>query len=103
MNIQNNPPISSYFNNEYQDLEIENLFNSESSLKYIGHEIMVPNKNDYRVIPSSYDRWTLFNTENKINLVSNVCLHRQSKLLSGSGNTKFIGCKVHCWTYKKYR
>jgi choline monooxygenase len=100
MNIQNNPPISSYFNNEYQDLEIENLFNSESSLKYIGHELMVPNQNDYRVIPSTYDRWTLFNSENKINLVSNVCLHRQSKLLSGSGNTKFIGCKVHCWTYK---
>ena len=37
MKILNNPPIPSYFKDDYQDLEIENLFNSESSLKYIGH------------------------------------------------------------------
>lgn len=94
-----NPIIPSYFEREYQDREIENLFNSPSSLKYIGHELMVPNQNDYRVIPSTNDRWTLFNSNGSNNLISNVCLHRQSKLLSGSGNKKVIGCKVHCWTY----
>jgi choline monooxygenase len=96
--MHNNPSINSYFIKGYQDSEVRNLFNSEGALKYIGHELMIPNKNDYRVIPSTHDRWTLINNETP-SLVSNVCLHRQSKLLSGSGNKKMIGCKVHCWTY----
>lgn len=99
MNIH--PTIPSYFNDEFQKLELQNLFNSSDALKYIGHELMVPNPNDYRVIPSTDDRWTLFNTNHERSLVSNVCLHRQSKLLSGSGNKKVIGCKVHCWTYSQ--
>ena len=32
-------------------------------------------------------------------LQSNVCLHRQSKLLEGSGNTRMTSCRVHSWTY----
>lgn len=94
-----NPEISSYFNNEYQDKEIEALFNAEDSVKYIGHKLMAPNHNDFRVISNTNDRWTLFNLNGSHNIVSNICLHRQSKLLSGSGNRKTIGCKVHCWTY----
>lgn len=94
------PPIASYFKKEYQEREVELLFKSESALKYIGHELMVPKENDYRVIPSTFDRWSLFNIEGEYQLTSNVCLHRQSKLLSGSGNKKIIGCKVHCWTYE---
>jgi len=30
---------------------------------------------------------------------SNVCLHRMSTLLHGSGNTKTIVCPYHAWTY----
>ena len=30
---------------------------------------------------------------------SNVCLHRMSTLLTGSGNTKSIVCPYHAWTY----
>jgi phenylpropionate dioxygenase-like ring-hydroxylating dioxygenase large terminal subunit len=30
---------------------------------------------------------------------SNVCLHRMSTLLSGSGNTQSIVCPYHAWTY----
>lgn len=94
-----NPSLISYFKKSYQEKELELLFNNESALKYIGHELMVPEPNNYRVIPSTSDRWTLYNTKGDLNLISNVCLHRQSKLLSGSGSTKVIGCKVHCWTY----
>jgi phenylpropionate dioxygenase-like ring-hydroxylating dioxygenase large terminal subunit len=98
--MSNQPSIPSYFSLESQRREIQNLFNSEDSIKYIGHELMVPNKNDYRVIPCTSDRWTLFNNDGDTNLISNVCLHRQSKLLNGSGNKKIIGCKVHCWSYE---
>ena len=93
------PPIHSYFSDAAHHLELNRLFKSDSALKYMGHELMVPNQNDYRVVSSTSDRWTLFNTNGEKRLVSNVCLHRQSKLLSGSGNKKLIGCKVHCWTY----
>jgi phenylpropionate dioxygenase-like ring-hydroxylating dioxygenase large terminal subunit len=97
----NNPNINSYFDNNIQKLEIEKLFNSESALKYIGHELMVPESNNYRVIPSTNDGWTLFNSNGDLKLISNICLHRQSKLLSGSGKTRAIGCRVHCWTYNQ--
>lgn len=98
MNI--NPSISSYFKDRFHKEEIKNLFQSESSLKYIGHQLMIPNLNDFRVIHNTNDRWAIFNVDNNPHLISNICLHRQSKLLSGSGNKKIIGCKVHCWTYE---
>jgi phenylpropionate dioxygenase-like ring-hydroxylating dioxygenase large terminal subunit len=31
--------------------------------------------------------------------MSNVCLHRMSTLLEGSGNTRSIVCPYHAWTY----
>ncbi len=31
--------------------------------------------------------------------MSNVCLHRMSTLLQGSGNTRAIVCPYHAWTY----
>lgn len=31
--------------------------------------------------------------------MSNVCLHRMSTLLQGSGNTRSIVCPYHAWTY----
>lgn len=90
------PSISSYLDPDYQRREIDHLFRD---IKYAGHRLMVPSDNDYRVILNSDDRWALFNRGGKYVLQSNVCLHRQSKLLDGSGNTKRTSCRVHCWTY----
>lgn len=36
---------------------------------------------------------------NKLHAQSNVCLHRMSTLLEGSGNVKSIVCPYHAWTY----
>jgi len=90
------PTISSYFDRDHQKREINSLF---SEIKYSGHKLTVPNLNDYHVLKTSNDRWSLFNRDNKYILQSNVCLHRQSKLLEGRGNTKLTSCRVHCWTY----
>lgn len=38
--------------------------------------------------------------EDAIRALSNVCLHRMSTLLSGSGNTRLIVCPYHAWTYE---
>ena len=34
-----------------------------------------------------------------IQAMSNVCLHRMSTLLTGTGNTRAIVCPYHAWTY----
>ena len=38
--------------------------------------------------------------DGRIQALSNVCLHRMSRLLEGRGNTKRIVCPYHAWTYK---
>lgn len=93
-----NPDIRNYFDQSIQEIEIEKLFRD---VVYSGHQLMVPKENDYYVIPQTNSRWALFNREGELTLQSNVCLHRQAKLLNGSGNTKMVSCKVHCWTYDK--
>ena len=37
--------------------------------------------------------------EGTLRAMSNVCLHRMSTLLEGSGNTRSIVCPYHAWTY----
>lgn len=37
--------------------------------------------------------------EGVLRALSNVCLHRMSTLLEGSGNTRSIVCPYHAWTY----
>ncbi|MGE0240603.1 MAG: aromatic ring-hydroxylating dioxygenase subunit alpha [Parvibaculaceae bacterium] len=37
--------------------------------------------------------------EKQLRAFSNVCLHRMSTLLEGSGNTRNIVCRYHAWTY----
>ena len=91
-----NPDVSSYFDRNIMEKEIECLF---KDIRYSGHQLMVPNENDYIVLPNSNDRWALFNRGGEYILQSNVCLHRQASLLEGRGNTKFVSCRVHCWTY----
>jgi len=41
----------------------------------------------------------LRDSENQLRALSNVCLHRMSTLLEGTGNTRSIVCRYHAWTY----
>ena len=96
--MTSNPKISSYFDEVSYQAE-RKLFTGEEP-SYVGHELMVPRVNDYRVIPQTFDRYALINhQEHNLALISNTCLHRQAKLLEGQGNTKEIVCKLHCWSY----
>ncbi len=40
------------------------------------------------------------NKDGLLQAQSNVCLHRMSTLLEGSGNTRAIVCPYHAWTYE---
>ena len=91
-------PVESYFEQAYMDAELREMFSR--GVRYVGHTLMAPNPDDYMVPPTMQDRYILFAQQGgRHQLISNVCLHRQARLLTGSGNTKRIVCKLHCWGY----
>ena len=60
---------------------------------------MVPNNGDYAALPWENEGRILVRNPNGIELMSNVCRHRQAKMLSGRGNANNIVCPLHRWTY----
>jgi len=95
--MTNYPKISSYFTENSFTVE-KNIIQKNGPL-YVGHKLMVPNIDDYHVVNHLQNRYALVNRGNEYVLVSNVCPHRQSILLKGSGNTKVIKCGLHCWSF----
>ncbi|APD86758.1 ring-hydroxylating oxygenase subunit alpha [Alteromonas sp. Mex14] len=97
MKIITHPSIKSYFDADESHKEVQQAFSR--GVAYAGHSLMVPEKFSYQVLPHLNDRYALFNQGESYELISNVCLHRQAKLLEGSGRTRNIVCKLHCWGY----
>ena len=91
-------PVSSYFDEE--------LFRSEQALifqhspRYLGHELAVPEVGDYLALPQEGEGRALIRTRDGVELVSNVCRHRQAVMLQGQGHTReHVVCPLHRWTY----
>ena len=66
---------------------------------YVGHELMVPEAGDYYVLPARNNAQTLVRNPQGVELLSNICRHRQALMLSGKGNAQNIVCPIHRWTY----
>jgi choline monooxygenase len=92
-------PVSWYFDRRMYQRELEAFFRRGHG--YVGHELMVPNANDFRALEMTDGAWSLINNGNNIDLVSNVCRHRQAVMLKGAGNLPSgnIVCPLHRWTY----
>jgi choline monooxygenase len=90
-------PIDWYLDPNILDLEKRFLFDRGPG--YVGHEIMLPNVGDYYVPEWMSNAKVLVHNKDGIELLSNVCRHRQSLLLKGRGNTRNIVCPIHRWTY----
>ncbi len=90
-------PVSAYFDDALHQRELEILFRNGPG--YIGHELIVPNTGDYFALPAEKEGRLLVRGEQGIELLSNVCRHRQSVMLNGRGNTGNIVCPLHRWTY----
>jgi len=90
-------PVSAYFDEALHTREIEVLFKQGPG--YVGHELMVPNPGDYFALPAEKEGRLLVRGEQGIELLSNVCRHRQAVMLNGRGNTHNIVCPLHRWTY----
>jgi choline monooxygenase len=90
-------PVHWYFDERIAALEQRLLF--ERGPGYVGHELMVPNLGDYHTLDWSGNSHALVRGESGVELLSNVCRHRQSTILQGRGNARVLVCPLHRWTY----
>jgi choline monooxygenase len=91
-------PVRSYFDPELFKREQATLF--ASGPRYVGHELAVPEVGDFHTLLQEGEGRALVRTRNGVELVSNVCRHRQAIMLRGRGHTgSNIVCPLHRWTY----
>ncbi|MDF1482748.1 aromatic ring-hydroxylating oxygenase subunit alpha [Extensimonas sp. H3M7-6] len=100
-------PVSSYFDEALFQRELERIF--QSGPRYVGHELCVPNAGDYYALPQENGgRALVRDAQGQVQLISNVCRHRQAVMLQGRGSLYTqqkgsaggnIVCPLHRWTY----
>ena len=91
-------PVASYFDAALFERERDTLF--RRGPRYVGHALAVPEVGDYHALVQEGDGRALVRTAHGVELVSNVCRHRQAVMLRGRGNTDAsIVCPLHRWTY----
>ena len=90
-------PVHAYFDEALFKREIETLFSGGPG--YVGHHLMVPEPGDYHALHMEREGRVLVRSQQGIELLSNVCRHRQAIMLRGRGNTANIVCPLHRWTY----
>ena len=97
-------PVSSYFDEALFKRELETLF--QRGPRYVGHQLAVPNAGDYYALPQEGEGRALLRTPRGVELISNVCRHRQAVMLKGRGSLGTnrasggnIVCPLHRWTY----
>jgi choline monooxygenase len=91
-------PAHSYFDDSLFRREQELIF--QSGPRYIGHELAVPEVGQHHTLPQEGDGRALVRTRDGVELISNVCRHRQAVILRGRGRSQGqIVCPLHRWTY----
>jgi choline monooxygenase len=97
-------PVSSYFDPALFRREMDVIF--EQGPRYVGHQLAVPEVGDYHALPQEGEGRALLRTPSGVELISNVCRHRQAvilkgrgSILSGSASGGNIVCPLHRWTY----
>ena len=98
-------PVSSYFDEALYRREMDIIF--QRGPRYVGHQLSVPNPGDYHALPQEGEGRALLRTPGgAVELISNVCRHRQAVILKGRGSLQpgpsasgNIVCPLHRWTY----
>jgi choline monooxygenase len=98
-------PVSAYFDEALYRRETEVLF--LQGPRYVGHRLSVPETGRYHALPQENQGRALVHTPQGIELISNVCRHRQAVMLKGRGELPNnhlatggnIVCPLHRWTY----
>ena len=94
--------VSSYFDDGLFRRELATLFADRP--RYLGHALAVPDIGDFYALPHEGEGRALVRTAKGVELISNVCRHRQALMLRGRGNVRASGgshivCPLHRWTY----
>ncbi len=90
-------PAHWYFDPQIHAIEQRLLFDNGPG--YVGHELMVPNAGDYHALSWNGNAQALVRNAQGVELLSNICRHRQAVILKGRGNAQNIICPLHRWTY----
>ena len=99
-------PVYSYFDAALYAREMEQIF--ATGPRYVGHALSVPEMGDYYALPQEQGGRALVRNGTGIELISNVCRHRQALMLKGRGSLLGQGaasaggnivCPLHRWTY----
>ncbi len=99
-------PVNSYLDEAIYRAEQERIFQAEA--RYVGHVRSVPEVGDYYTLPQESGGRALVRTPGGVELISNVCRHRQALILKDRGSlaTQHPGsaagnlvCPLHRWTY----
>ncbi|RYF00190.1 MAG: aromatic ring-hydroxylating dioxygenase subunit alpha [Comamonadaceae bacterium] len=100
-------PVSSYFDPALFQRELDTIF--QRGPRYVGHQLSVPHAGDYYALPQEGEgRALVRNAQGGVELISNVCRHRQAVMLKGRGTLQGQGkghaggnivCPLHRWTY----
>src|SRR4026209_1026633 len=85
-------PVSWYFDPAIFELEKKLLFDAGSN--YVGHELMAAKVGDYYTLAHADHSKMRVRNASGVELLSNVCRHRQSIMLQGRGNTENIVCPL---------
>jgi len=91
-------PPGVYTSSVFLALELEHIFSREWIC--VGRSNSLKNKGDYLTHEvAGKSIIVLRDREQNIRAFANVCRHRMSTLLEGSGNASSIVCPYHGWTY----
>lgn len=92
-------PPDVYASGEIHQIELENIFKKEWIC--IGHISELKEAGDYLTFDLvNHPVIALRDSANEIRVYSNVCPHRSSRLLDGSGKCNVIICPYHAWAYE---
>jgi choline monooxygenase len=89
---------SAYFDEQIYKREMQLIF--QRGPRYVGHELAVAEIGGHYALPQETEGRMLVRTDKGVELVSNVCRHRQAVMMRGRGHTPGnIVCPLHRWTY----
>jgi choline monooxygenase len=90
--------VDAYFDEALYRREMDLLF--QPGPRYVGHSLCVPEPGDFHVLGHEGDGRALIRNPREVELVSNVCRHRQAVMLRGRGHLNgHLVCPLHRWTY----
>lgn len=91
-------PKSVYTSEAFLQRELDDVFKSDWFC--VGRADALANPGDYTTLKlAGQPIMVIRDREGVLRAQSNVCLHRMSTLLEGSGNTRAVVCPYHAWTY----